>query len=209
MSDEPSVFDLSFQHGDVDAKIVASLERLGEVVRVLLRNEAKERELSPLQIQLLVYLWHHPLDFGRVGELARRFDLAGATVSDAVGTLVEKGLVRKDPDPDDGRARVLTLTDEGREAAKTLSGWASPLREGLSESSREHKRAVLGTLMDLIASLERQNVISVARMCQTCRFFRESVHDDASRPHHCSLLDEALGPDELRVDCPEHEPASS
>jgi hypothetical protein len=46
-----SVFDLSAQHDVVDAKIVAALERLSQVFRVRLREEAWERDLSPTQAQ--------------------------------------------------------------------------------------------------------------------------------------------------------------
>lgn len=205
MAQDPSIFDLSFQHGDVDAKIVASLERLSDVFRVLLWKKATGRDLSPLQIQLLVFLWGHPPDFGRVGELARRFDLAEATVSDAITTLVEKGLVEKTPDPNDGRARVLTLTGDGAETAEDLSDWAAAVRDGLAASDESDKTAVLETLMDLIASLEEQGVITRARMCRTCRFFDEDAHEDPDAPHHCTLLDMPLGREDLRVDCPEHE----
>jgi len=209
MADDRPVFDLPFQHGNVDAKIVASLERLSEVFRVLLWEAAKDRDLSPLQIQLLVYLRHHPPDFGRVGELARRFDLTSATVSDAVGTLAEKGLVEKEPDPNDRRARVLALTDKGTETADELGDWAEAVREGLEGSSEEDKTAVLQVLTDLISALEQQGVITRARMCRTCRFFGEDAHEDPAAPHHCNLLDMPLAPDDLRVDCPEHEPAMS
>lgn len=156
---------------------------------------------------MLVYLRYHPPEEGRVGELARRFDLAAATVSDAVGTLVEKGLVAKEPDPSDRRARVLTLTDDGAATAEYLGDWAGAVREALSSVPDEEKAVVMETLMDLIASLEQRGVITIARMCRTCRFFGEDAHVDPSAPHHCNLLDMRLAPEDLRVDCPEHEPA--
>lgn len=208
MASTNSSFDLSFQHSDVEAKIVASLERLSEVFRVLLWKAAKGRDVSPLQIQLLIYLWAHPSECGRIGELARRFDLATPTVSDAVGTLVEKGFVEKRPDPRDRRARVLTLTDAGEEVTEQLSGWAGPVRTALSDVPEDDKSVVLNALVRMIASLERQDVITRARMCRTCRFFSENAHDNSNAPHHCNLLDLPLLPDDLRVDCPEHEPTT-
>ncbi len=84
-----SVFEPSSQHGDVDSKIVASLERLSQVFRLLLRKEAQKRGLSPIQAQFLVYLLFHDLDLRRVGRLAEEFGLTRATVSDAVGSLEE------------------------------------------------------------------------------------------------------------------------
>lgn len=50
-----SVFNPASQHGDVDAKIVAALERLGQAFRILLREKAREHNLSPIGAPFLVY----------------------------------------------------------------------------------------------------------------------------------------------------------
>jgi len=210
MATGSSVFDPSSQHGDVDNKIVAALERLGQVFGVLLRGTAEERGLSPIQIRIVVHLLFHPAGFCHVGDLARQFDLTPATVSDAVSTLVGKGLVSKEPDPSDGRARVLRLTEEGTAWAEELSGWASSVqrvvKEHLGSHSDAEKVIVMRFLMDLIAELQEEGVITVARMCKTCRFFDKNRYaDDADAPHHCTLLDQPLRLHELRIDCPEHE----
>lgn len=63
------------------------------------------------------------------------------------------------------------------------------------------------TLYEVIAELQRAGVITVARMCVTCRHFRPDAHD-GERPHHCALLDVALAEESLRIDCPEHEQAA-
>ena len=73
-----SVFDPSGQHNNVDARIVATLERLSQVFRVRLREEARQRNLSPIQAQLLIYLLHHDVELRRVSQLAREFDLTQA-----------------------------------------------------------------------------------------------------------------------------------
>lgn len=200
-----SVFDLSMQQEDVDAKIVAALERLGRAFRVLLWEEGKARSLSPIQIQFLVYLRFHDPGLCRVGHIARAFDLAPATVSDAVSTLRDKDLLTKAPAPDDGRARILRLTPEGRTLADALSGWAGVVKEHLAEHSDAEKAFVMRFLMDLIASMQEAGAIRVARMCLTCRFFGRDWHDDPEAPHHCRLLDTPLRLHELRIDCPEHE----
>jgi DNA-binding MarR family transcriptional regulator len=145
----------------------------------------------------------------RVGALAEQFSLTAATVSDALTTLAEKGLVTKVPDPDDRRARIVRLTDDGKELADTLSTWAEPVREQLRSLDPERKTDAMTLVMDLIAELEGADLISRARMCRTCRFFGENTHDDPDAPHHCNLLDLPLGPGDLRMDCPEHEPAEA
>jgi DNA-binding MarR family transcriptional regulator len=204
-----SVFEPSSQHGDVDKKIVASLERLSQVFRILLRGEAQERGLSPIQAQFLVYLLHGGAALGRVSQLAREFDLTRATVSDAVGSLEKKGLIRREPWPDDKRVTTLRLTRTGEHTARELAAWANVVEEHLKGLSPEEKEAVMRFLMGLLGSLQKSGLITVARMCVTCRFFRPDAHPGESSPHHCALLDVPLSGSDLRADCPEHELAAS
>ena len=203
-----SVFEPSSQHGDVDSKIVASLERLSQAFRLLLRDEAQKRGLSPIQAQFLVYLLFHDVELRRVGRLAEEFGLTRATVSDAVGSLEEKGLIQRDPWPEDRRVLTLRLTPAGEKLAAELSSWANIVKEHLTASSPEEKEVVMRFLMRLIASLQKAGVITVARMCVTCRFFRRDAHPGSDSPHHCALLDAPLAGSDLRVDCPEHELAA-
>jgi DNA-binding MarR family transcriptional regulator len=204
-----SVFEPSSQHGDVDKKIVVSLERLSQVFRILLRGEAQEHGLSPIQAQFLVHLLHHGAALRRVSQLAREFDLTRATVSDAVGTLEKKGLIRREPWPDDKRVTALRLTRTGEHTARELAAWANVIEEHLKRCSPEEKEAVMRFLMGLIGSLQKSGLIAVARMCVTCRFFRPDAHPGESSPHHCALLDVPLSGSDLRADCPEHELAAS
>ena len=203
-----SAFDPSSQHGDVDKKIVAALERLSQVFRILLQEEAQRRDMSPMQARFLVHLLHHGDELGRVGHLAKEFGLSRATVSGAVSTLEAKGLVRREASPRDGRVAILRLTPSGEEAAAGLSGWADIVEEQLGSFVPEEKEAVMRFLMRLIFALQGAGVITVARMCVTCRFFRPNAHLGSASSHHCALLDLPLSGADLRTDCPEHEPAA-
>jgi DNA-binding MarR family transcriptional regulator len=204
-----SVFDLGAQHEDVDAKIVAALERLAQVFRARLREEAWKHDLSPTQVRFLIYLLHHDVELRRVSQLAREFDLTQATVSDAVASLETKGLVERELWPEDRRIVTLRLTPDGERLATKLSRWADPIKEHLERFSPEEREAVMRFLIELIGSLQRSGLITVARMCVTCKFFRQDIHPGEHSPHHCGLLDVPLGRADLRVDCPEHEPAVS
>ena len=171
-----SAFEPSSQHGDVDKKIVAALERLSQAFRMLLQEEAQGRGVSPIQARFLVHLLHHGDELGRVGHLAKEFGLSRATVSDAVSALETKGLVRREAWPRDGRVAILRLTPSGEEAAAGLSGWADVVEEQLGSFVPEEKEAVMRFLMRLISALQGAGVITVARMCVTCRFFRPNAH---------------------------------
>ena len=86
-----SVFNLDQQNSSVDAKIVVGLERLGEVFRTLLWQQSRDTGLSPIQIQVLLFLTFHGPEKRKIGYLAAEFNLTKPTISDAVKVLVQKG----------------------------------------------------------------------------------------------------------------------
>jgi DNA-binding MarR family transcriptional regulator len=192
-----AVFDMN-AHRDVDSKIVAGLERLAQALRVLLWEEAKGHGLSPIQVQFLVYLNNHPKRDCNVSYLAATFDLTKATVSEAVTALERKGFLTREASSQDKRAAVLELTLAGKRLAKTLEPWADTVKLQLQEERLE----LMTSVMNLIASLQKTGVITLARMCRTCQFFRAGLEKE----HFCALLNQPLMQKDLRIDCPEHQP---
>ena len=76
-----------------------------------------------------------------------------STVSRAVSVLVERGLVRREPNPQDGREDLLALTQEGRAVYEALAPEALAFeRELLAPLSTAER----DTLFALIARLDRQ-----------------------------------------------------
>jgi DNA-binding MarR family transcriptional regulator len=193
---------------DMDGKLAGALERVGQALRVLLGGRARAEGLTPTQAQLLIRLASAPPPRRLVGTLATEFDLTQPTVSDAVAALRRKGLVRSQVGTSDRRSRPLELTPSGSRTARTLERWKDPLVASLAEAPAERREEALVLLLDLIAGLQDAGVVTVARMCTTCRYFRPDLHADQAAPHHCALLDAPLRRSELRVDCAEHELAA-
>lgn len=67
-------------------------------------------QVDPMAYPLLFNLKVRPM---RVSALAEALHSDVSTVSRQVSTLVDLGFVDRGPDPDDGRAQALSLTDEG------------------------------------------------------------------------------------------------
>lgn len=191
----------------VDEKIVAAIERLARASRAMLQDAVKRRGLSPIQAQILTYLDTHDPRGARVGYLAREFNLTPATVSDSVSSLEAKGLLRREPTAGDARMSTLRLTGAGRALARELADWTAPLRDAVAATDSADRERALAFLMRLIERLQHQGVISVARMCLTCRFFLRDAHHGSRAPHHCALLDRPLAISALRVDCPDYQAA--
>ena len=108
-----------------------------------------------------------------------------------------------------GRRKQLAATEAGLAVVAELGGWDAPLRAAFAARPRTAKGEALELLLQVIADLQAGGVITVARCCTRCRFFRPNTYADQGQPHHCALLDLPLRQVDLRLDCPEHEPASA
>lgn len=181
-------------------KIVVALERISEAFRVLLWNESKENLLSPIQIQILIFIYFHSPEKCKVGYLADEFNMTKATISDSVKVLLAKELVTKETDPIDTRSFSLSLTAKGKKIAQKASIFTSSLEKPIQSLSEKEKAIILNGLLKLIYDLNKSGIITIQRMCFTCSNYRYK-----NNTHYCNLLQKQLAENELRIDCPEHE----
>ncbi|MEZ5039519.1 MAG: MarR family winged helix-turn-helix transcriptional regulator [Saprospiraceae bacterium] len=199
-----SSFNINEQNQKIESRIVVALERISEAFRVLLWNESKENSLSPIQIQILIFIHFHALEKCKVGYLADEFNMTKATISDSVRVLLAKELVTKETDPIDTRSYSLSLTDEGKNIAKKASFFASSIEQPIEKLTQEQKTIMLSGLLKLIYDLNKSGIITIQRMCFTCSFYNAD-----NGIHYCKLLKTKLAESEIRVDCPEHEVLTS
>ena len=195
-----SSFHLTEQNQKIESRIVVALERISEAFRVLLWNESKENSLSPIQIQILIFIQFHAQEKCKVGYLADEFSMTKATISDSVRVLLTKELVVKQTDPNDTRSYSLSLTEEGKKIIKKASLFASSIEQPIEQLTEEQKTIMLNGLLKLIYDLNKSGIITIQRMCFTC-----SNYQIDKGVHYCKLLKCRLAENELRVDCPEHE----
>jgi hypothetical protein len=105
-------------------------------------------------------------------------------------------------DESDARSSVIVLTSSGRRIAQTLAR-ETGLDDALSGLTPFERATTLAALLELLTVLHRRGVISVARMCLTCRHMETEPSG-----RRCALIGIALDDANLRVDCPEHVPES-
>src|SRR5690606_14436176 len=123
-----SDFDPTHQNQSTESKIVASLERIAQAFRVLLWQESKDFSLTPIQVQLLIFLLHHSRERRKVSYLADEFNVTKATISDTIKTLLQKELISKEYESNDTRSYVIHLTEKGREVAAKVSFFTKEIR---------------------------------------------------------------------------------
>jgi DNA-binding MarR family transcriptional regulator len=196
-----SAFDPERHITNIDYKIVAALEKISEVFRVLLWTEAKEHKLSPIQMQLLIFIKYHNSDKQRrIASMAREFNLTKATISDSIKVLEQKGLIKRTDDAVDSRSFNFSLTDQGTKLTGMIENFTLPLDGAIATLSPQQKDQFLVSVLDLIFRLNQNGIISTQRMCYTCYYY----NGDRQQTHFCNLMKKPLNVDELRIECPEH-----
>lgn len=199
-----SVFDPNQQITCADSRIVAALERLAEAFKGELLKAYKQHHLSPLQVQVLIYLLFNPQEQRTVSGLAQNFKVTKATISDAIRTLEAKNLLDREPCTQDTRRIYLNLTPEGQAMAKEVSLFANGILKAVQTLSEDKKSVVLEALLQLIHQLQQTGIISLTRMCFSCQHYQS--RPDINPQHYCNLMDKPLAPNQLRLHCPEHAP---
>ncbi len=194
-------FNPEIQNKNTDAKIVAALERISEVFRVLLWDKSKKIKLSPIQILILIYLKYHDLKDCTVSSLAAEFNMTPPTISDAVKILERKKLVKRIRSSEDLRYQFLKVTRIGEKMVNFSHTFVDSLIEIIKEIDQNKKEIFLATLLEIIFKLNQKGILFTRRMCFTCSYLHRE-NDEL----YCNLLEVKLKYEDLRIDCPEHQP---
>ena len=135
---------------DTSVALTEALNRVRRALRASVRTDISWEALPMAQVELLQTLAEG--SGTRVGDLAGRLHLAPSTVSGLISQMLGSGLIRRDTDPEDRRAAVVLLTDEGR---KQLASWevANQRRvaDALSRLSRDERAAIVAAVPALRA----------------------------------------------------------
>lgn len=185
---------------ELSKKIVNGLERISEVFKLLVWEKAKIYSISPIQIQILLFISNHRSDLTSVSHLAIEFNVTKATISDAVRVLVSKELVEKDHSSTDLRSYTLKLSQNGVKLINDLENFTAPLQHELNQISDAELNSMYKTLTQLIYQLNRSGILSVQRTCFGCKFY-----ENRRKSHYCLYLQKNLVDSEIRLDCPEFE----
>ena len=197
---DKSVFNPEQQQQDISSKIVAGLERISEVFKVLVWEKAKTVGLSPIQIQLLIFIAYHKPEFCNVSHLAKEFNITKPTVSDAIKVLAKKEMILKDFSSTDSRSYTIHLSLLGEKIVSESNDFANPLKTQIDSFEPVDLDGVFKTLSELIYKLNRNGILTVQRTCFGCTFYQKNKKTD-----YCGLLKKELLNQDIRLDCPEFE----
>jgi DNA-binding MarR family transcriptional regulator len=147
-----TVFERADQPKDLNAQLVLSLEKMGRVIESFLWQQAKEHELSPLQIRSLLAIQYQKEGMN-ASQLAKQFNLSKATVSVALRPLEEKKMLTKRTSEKDSRSSSLHLTDWGKQIAHIAGFYLEPLHQVITPISNAEKEIMLRNITGIIGKL--------------------------------------------------------
>jgi DNA-binding MarR family transcriptional regulator len=124
---------------------------------------AKSTGLSMPQFSVLMQL-HHKGACG-MSEVSERFEITPAAASQLVDKLVQGGLVQREEDPDDRRAKLLNLTDKGRKLIRRgheeRYRWVDELGKKLTTEERAQVSEALDLMTRAAQELEEETSTQV------------------------------------------------
>lgn len=196
---DKSVFNIEFQQKSLTSKIVVGLERISNVFKVLLWEHAKVIGLSPIQIQILIFIAYHKSELCNVSHLAKEFNLTKPTVSDAIRMLDKKKYIIKDYSLSDSRSYSILLSELGRKTVAETENFANPIETQLEKTDKGDLESIFKTLSNLIYQLNNNGILTVQRTCFGCKFF-----DKSENRNYCNLMEKELLTSDIRLDCTEY-----
>jgi DNA-binding MarR family transcriptional regulator len=125
---------------------------------------AKSTGLSMPQFSVMMQL-HHRGNCA-IGDIGERFDITNAAASQLVDKLVQTGFIKRDEDPRDRRAKMLNLTDKGRDliqrGIEERYRWVDNLAGKLTAEERVKVTEALNIMTRAAQELEAEPVREAA-----------------------------------------------
>ena len=125
---------------------------------------AKSTGLSMPQFSVMMQL-HHRGNCA-IGDISERFDITNAAASQLVDKLVQSGFIKREEDPQDRRAKMLNLTDKGRDliqrGIEERYRWVDDLAGKLTLEERAKVTEALNFMTRAAKELEAEPIQEVA-----------------------------------------------
>ena len=91
-------------------------------------------------------------DGSRLTDLAERARMTKQSVGEVTSDLEQRGYIERAPDPDDGRAKIIRLTERGREAQAFGRGVVDEVEREWAERYGEERIAALRDALEVITA---------------------------------------------------------
>lgn len=177
------------------------LERIGTLLRAEARSLEREQGLQAVHLRILAYVDACNRYSDTPSAVTEYLGVTKGTASQSIARLEEKGLIRKSPDPDDGRVVRLAVTKKGSALLDRTVPGQTFMRAARRMSAVDRLR-LTGLLRGFLRNLQTAHGSRSFGVCRTCCFHVK----EGRRSYRCGLTNEPLSHEEVDLLCREHEP---
>lgn len=131
--------------GPGQSDLIDALVRTSFVITAVLSKVAAEHDMSLTQVRVLGILRDHQ---GAMSELATYLGLDKSTISGLVDRAERRGLLRRTPNPSDGRGVFVALTADGVELAELGAAEVARALSPLTDTFTAPEARRLTSLLD-------------------------------------------------------------
>ncbi len=107
----------------------------------------QEHDLSVSQYKILKHLYKSPKDSIRVVDLEEFFSMTHPAVIDVLKVLEKKGYTTRIVNPEDGRSKIISLTDKAYSMRQELEGLGDEMETIITTNLTEKERETLVRLL--------------------------------------------------------------
>lgn len=136
------------------------IRRVHQIGVSIFADEFKEKDITPLQFSILWVLTTHSGE--DQASLAQYVALDRTTCSNIVSRLEERGYLRREVDPENKRAKLVYITDTGRELFREVEVLMEKVSKRLLKPLNLEERKIFLNLLQKLA--ESNNELSRAPM---------------------------------------------
>jgi DNA-binding MarR family transcriptional regulator len=143
------LFGMEFKKDESAGYLANHMARL---FAIALHDRIRPLGLAPAQFMTLLELWNE--DGLTQKDLVRRLDVEQATMANTLKRMERDGLIARQENPDDRRARLIRLTPKAKKLQDDATAAATAVNEkALAGFSAEERRAFVAMMARAIAAL--------------------------------------------------------
>ncbi|MBS4218598.1 MarR family transcriptional regulator [Bacillus sp. FJAT-49711] len=132
-------------------RFIDAVQYVGRMLKRNVRDQASPQGITKTQWFILRHLWKKACT---IGELAEKLEVRSSSMSQMIDRMELAGLVQRTTDPQDGRTKIVMLSDEGKKHLETIStAGVELLSDPFSKFSKEEQKVVVELLERFKANL--------------------------------------------------------
>ena len=142
-------------------KIVILLKIISEQINREMTPVLSKYDLTASQYGIIKYFYKRDPQATRISDIKRKFSMSHPTVIGLIGQLEKKGYLKRIRDPEDGRSRLLILTEKAKRSQSELEMIGDRLEADFTCSlSDDEKDTLKKLLLKLLSEESFNNLIS-------------------------------------------------